>query len=609
MYELGLIPARDTQPNFYGPPEIRLTDAIYTTPTSPLSATLDPYEMEEEFKISRDIISPDTEYAILKNLILEYGAVEIAYHSYGANSDYLTSIDHAFYYDENSSRDSTGSNLYANNTVVIAGWDDNFSRTRFNEEHRPEHNGAWLIKSSWGNLEKMDYDEEGEEITYPMLDNGYFWMSYEQPIEWGLAFKVENMPTNLKHYGYDELGWCNSYGFENEDNTAYAANVFRILSANEILDSISFYTTDNNCEYEYYVYDLGSTKPRTPLNGNLITSGDGVQEFSGYHTIKLNDLNYEFELGNYFSVVLKLTTPDYKYPLAVEIKILGYSDFASVHDGESYFSSDGNAWLDGTRITRPDDFYDDVLNYTPMNACIKAFTIAPNVESEDVTIDESISNIPVKQYPTIRNFYQLAENDNGQVEELLLTLPEISPDTVVNLYFVNRTVVNESTTLNDEFYDDFGEYEEHPQKGLISFSEYELSPLMQSGYLPDEFWEDENGFEYPVYGAFRNTTRTSGDIFITVHDLRHQDNGLGHIIDSNYYRLVYSPDVDFDEGKFTDALGELALTASDPDTSDSNTSSNGVWRSREYNSCNLSVYGIFAIMIIFALIGSKKFLR
>ena len=615
MYSLGLIPSRETTPDFYGTPEIRLTDAIYATPTTPGSALLDPYQLETDFNISSDIISKSIsvdEFAIVKNLILDYGAVEIAYHSNGANSDYLSSPDRAYYYDINSSRDSEASNLYANNTVVIAGWDDNYSRTHFNEEHRPQNDGAWLIKSSWANLKttvdvEIDAEDESgtETIEVNVLDDGYFWMSYEQPIEWGLAFKVEAMPENLKHYGYDELGWCNSYGFGNENNTAYAANVFKILSEGEILEAISFYTTDNNCEYEFYVYDLGTTKPRTPLNGDLIISGDGVQEYSGYHTIKLNDLlEYEFEYGHYFSVVLKLTTPEYKYPLAVEVKIAGYSDFASAHDGESYFSSDGNAWLDGAKITQQDDFFEDVTNVVPMNACIKAFTIAPNPISDDADEEVSINNIPVKKYPTIRNFYQLAENDNGQVEELILTLPETSPDTVVNLYFVDRKVINETTSLNYEFYDDFAEYIEHPQKGLMSLEEWTISPFMTKGYLPDEIWEDDSGFEYPVWGSFRNQTRTSGDIFITVHDLRHQDNGLGHIPDGNYYRLVYSPDVDFEEGKFIDALGELALSASNPDESQNNNSSSSgsVWRSREYNSCNFGGIKIFTGMILIVLL-------
>ena len=586
MYEAGLIPSRDNFPEDYGKPKIRLTDALYASPAVPGRSLLDPYE----YNFSSDIISQD-DYNIIKDLIINYGAVEIAYHSNSASSEYLSSPDKAYFYNVNSSSDSETSNIYANNTVVIAGWDDNYSREHFNETMRPEKNGAWLIKTSWPNLET--------------LDDGYFWMSYEQPIELGLAYVTETMPDNLKHYGHDYLGWCNSYGFGNENNTAYAANVFKILSEGEILEAISFYTTDNNCEYEFYVYDLGTTKPRTPLNGDLIISGDGVQEYSGYHTIKLNDLlEYEFEYGHYFSVVLKLTTPEYKYPLAVEVKIAGYSDFASAHDGESYFSSDGNAWLDGAKITQQDDFFEDVTNVVPMNACIKAFTIAPNPMSDDADEEVSINNIPVKKYPTIRNFYQLAENDNGQVEELILTLPETSPDTVVNLYFVDRKVINETTSLNYEFYDDFAEYVEHPQKGLMSLEEWTISPFMTKGYLPDEIWEDDSGFEYPVWGSFRNQTRTSGDIFITVHDLRHQDNGLGHIPDGNYYRLVYSPDVDFEEGKFIDALGELALSASNPDESQNNNSSSSgsVWRSREYNSCNFGGIKIFTGMILIVLL-------
>ena len=35
-------------------------------------------------------------------------------------------------------------------TVVIIGWDDNYSVENFNEDQRPTENGAWIIKNSWG---------------------------------------------------------------------------------------------------------------------------------------------------------------------------------------------------------------------------------------------------------------------------------------------------------------------------------------------------------------------------------------------------------------------------------------------------------------------------
>ncbi len=584
MYEAGLIPSRDNFPEDYGKPKIRLTDALYASPAVPGRSLLDPYE----YNFSSDIISQD-DYNIIKDLIINYGAVEIAYHSNSASSEYLSSPDKAYFYNVNSSSDSETSNIYANNTVVIAGWDDNYSREHFNETMRPEKNGAWLIKTSWPNLET--------------LDDGYFWMSYEQPIELGLAYVTETMPDNLKHYGHDYLGWCNSYGFENEDYSAWAANVFKITSEGEKLESIAFYTTDNNCEYEYYIYDLGTSQPRTPTNGDLIISGDGIENYAGYHTLKLDD--FAIDYGHYFSVVMKFITLSFDTPIAVELKISGYSDFAVAHDGESYFSSDGNAWIDGAKVTAKDPDDSDITYVFPMNACIKAFTIAPNPISGDNTDDITVNNIPLKNYPAVNNSYNIT-NDSGQSEQMILILPGVSPDININLYFVDRTAVNEITTAYTEFYDDYGEYELHPQKGLLSLEEWAYYPTMIKGYLPDQLWTTGDGIEYPVYGLFRETAKLSGDILINVRDLRYQDNGLGHIPSSNYYRIIYSPDIPSDN--FTNEIGEIALSASDPSYSQtSSSSSNGTWRSRNYKSCNmLNIFGMPVIILAMCLIFKKR---
>lgn len=62
--------------------------------------------------------------------------------------------------------------MVVNHTVLLAGWDDNYPVSNFNEKNRPNAPGAWLIKGSWGK---------------GFGDDGYYWISYED-----VAFKIES---------------------------------------------------------------------------------------------------------------------------------------------------------------------------------------------------------------------------------------------------------------------------------------------------------------------------------------------------------------------------------------------------------------------------------
>ncbi|MBQ9419770.1 MAG: hypothetical protein IJU31_05265, partial [Synergistaceae bacterium] len=123
-----------------------------------------------------------------KDLITNYGAIVISmysdpmrYHTKGKFYTYFNN-DH-------------GSEV--NHIVALAGWDDNFSRENFSP--KPKRNGAWLVKNSWGPARGSN--------------GGYFWLSYEQNTFGGTAFIVEKNNTKLKHYGYDDLGWCSTKGY------------------------------------------------------------------------------------------------------------------------------------------------------------------------------------------------------------------------------------------------------------------------------------------------------------------------------------------------------------------------------------------------------------
>ena len=258
---------------------------------------------------------------IRKDLIMKHGAIAVSIYSdpvkYTTKNNFYT-----YFNNDNGNK--------VNHIVALAGWDDNFSRENFSP--KPKNNGAWLVKNSWG--------------TSRGTNGGYFWIPYEQTTFGGTALIVEKFNSGLKHYGYDDLGWCKNL------NYSYAANVFKSYADGNLIET-SFYTPQNDCEYEIFIY-----KPEknfvSPSSGKLISKIKGKMEYAGYHTVTLPE-KIPLEKDEFFSVILKFR----KKIMPVEGAVENYSENAAVNPRESFFSNDGINWTDGIKFKA--------------NACIKAF--------------------------------------------------------------------------------------------------------------------------------------------------------------------------------------------------------------------------------------------
>jgi hypothetical protein len=193
-------------------------------------------------------------------------------------------------------------------------------------------------------------------------DDGYFYVSYyDSKIgKENHVFSNAQSTTNYyRVYQYDPLGWVNSLGYER--NSAWFGNIFTAMG-DELLKAVSFYVASPNSSYEIYVYlDADSG----PTSGSLSTTQTGTIVFPGYHTVHLDHPTI-ITLKQKFSVLVKLTTPGYNYPIPIEYPIMGYSSQANGNAGESYISSDGVTWEDLTN------------SMSNANACLKAFTVYVN---------------------------------------------------------------------------------------------------------------------------------------------------------------------------------------------------------------------------------------
>lgn len=273
--------------------------------------------------------------AKLKDAVTRYGAVVVS--MCWDDSSYKSSTA-SYYYD--GSTDTNG------HFVCIVGWDDNYAKSKF--KPTPAGNGAFIAKNSWG----TGWGEAG-----------YFYVSYYDSFfgkRSGTAMFKGELTTNYRaNYGYDDLGWSNNVGTGNS-SPFWMANIFK-ARATGYVKAVSFYTAASSNPYEIYIYtNVSFGKPTTGTK--YAKAKKGTISGKGYYTIPLG-FYVPITKGKYFSVVVKLRTTGYNWPIPIESKIPGYSSAAKSAKGQSYIAQDGISWTELKSIER-----------AWCNVCLRAFT-------------------------------------------------------------------------------------------------------------------------------------------------------------------------------------------------------------------------------------------
>ena len=268
----------------------------------------------------------------VKQQIMGHGAVGV---SYKHLDDGMTkATDYNAYYDT----DSTG----GGHAVMIVGWDDNFSKDKFNSksERQPSKNGAWLIRNSWGSY------------------YNYFWMSYETASLSDTAYAFDFSADDGYDNNYQLDGGLLSgneikFGDGTDVDVNKVVNYFTVDSKpgvkTESLEAVSLsFTHVANVSYTVEIYTDVTNRVRPQIYGteHPEATTTGTTTYAGVYTIPLNN-KVELKPGTTYAVVVTMDKEAMDYEGAISYKENPNSssedDYiwkcsVSANDGNSYFS-------------------------------------------------------------------------------------------------------------------------------------------------------------------------------------------------------------------------------------------------------------------------------
>lgn len=263
----------------------------------------------------------------IKQAVYDNGAVFTSY----AQSSLCMSRDRLSYF---MPPDYAGS--YEGHSISVVGWDDNYSRDNFTGSigAKPSHDGAWLIKNSWG-----DNNELG----------GYFWMSYED--KWVFSDKytpsytiqgAESLNPYIKLIQNEIYGATYEFGYIPSDDLTFI-NRLQFDSDYEMIDKVVFESTAVGAAYTlYFVPDGTDDTPDTDTT-HWTMLDRGTVDYKGYICVDIEDFRIP-EGGGSLAVQIDATAIDGNSTLGVGEWLTNNSKLVFLNDsqrGESYIMHDG----------------------------------------------------------------------------------------------------------------------------------------------------------------------------------------------------------------------------------------------------------------------------
>ena len=311
----------------------------------------------------------------VKKAVMDYGAVSISYWSDQSSdwsTQYYNSLTAAYYCPEGHT---------TNHAVNIVGWDDDYSSDNF--ATKPEGNGAWIVRNSWGS----EYGKDG-----------YFYLSYYDKSIYSVGYTLEAELSDNYNNNYQYDG-AMLYGYMGYAGSNKYSNIFEAkanLGGSENIKAVSFMTgSSTNLNYTVSVY-TNLSDDANPESGTLAAQKSGVTTYDGMYTVVL-DSSVNINEGKKFSVVVEVNSNSGKtsylaYERSMQSGEAGYWCTASIKANQSFINSPYNGWNDFSNKSYGGNFI------------IKAFTdneTTTTVDVEKVSLNKSATTLTEGESETL----------------------------------------------------------------------------------------------------------------------------------------------------------------------------------------------------------------